>query len=501
MKKLLPIILSLLLLLAFSSTALASSANGNDKHGVKKELKAKFAAQLKKEHQGNTKTRFKDTENHWAKGAIDLLSETGLLNGYTDGTFRPNQSITQAESIAILMRLTNDDTDQQIDENNDTNDQSDVPTWAKSYCNKAAQKGIINWNRFHSAVQANRAQTAVWIAKALGLEPVDTSDMPYSDGMLISKEDVGYILALYKAGFMIGSADGKFNPNCCITRAEMAAILERILENGSDKDSISIQKTATLEQGKTLDLDATVNYADDSTKYDLAWTSSNEDLAAVDDNGTVTAADDGTGTVNIKVTATNKADENDTMSATCVVTIIEKTVSATLKRTENAEIHNDKVCEEYELVADDSVIPLDADNVEEMTLTTNDESPVALTPNTDTALWLNVQKESAAYVLTVKNKDGIIYEATLDLEAPDIVNANLIGDEEIDNIKYQKYELEGLDLSSVSKLYQIDPDENVAELTSTSQYLLFNTSNPEGDYIYLILDGDQWYTATIDFKN
>jgi hypothetical protein len=67
-------------------------------------------------------------------------------------------------------------------------------------------------------VQADRALVAVWVAKAMQLDPVDTSEMPYSDYLLISKEDLGYILALYKEGLMVGTPDGKFNPNSKITR-------------------------------------------------------------------------------------------------------------------------------------------------------------------------------------------------------------------------------------------------------------------------------------------
>src|SRR5690625_4122319 len=47
---------------------------------------------------------FPDIGNHWASGAIRALTSAGYFEGYTDGQFRPNQSITRAESAAVLTR-------------------------------------------------------------------------------------------------------------------------------------------------------------------------------------------------------------------------------------------------------------------------------------------------------------------------------------------------------------------------------------------------------------
>lgn len=50
-------------------------------------------------------TRFKDVpETHWAYKAINELSELGLVNGYEDGTFKPDKPVTRAEVATILDR-------------------------------------------------------------------------------------------------------------------------------------------------------------------------------------------------------------------------------------------------------------------------------------------------------------------------------------------------------------------------------------------------------------
>jgi len=48
---------------------------------------------------------FTDIEGHWAQAAIENAYSVGLLTGYPDGAFRPDQEITRAEAIAIFNRL------------------------------------------------------------------------------------------------------------------------------------------------------------------------------------------------------------------------------------------------------------------------------------------------------------------------------------------------------------------------------------------------------------
>ena len=56
--------------------------------------------------QGAEETRFSDCEGHWANREINALAEKGLLEGYEDGTFRPEQPVTFAEAVKILYLAT-----------------------------------------------------------------------------------------------------------------------------------------------------------------------------------------------------------------------------------------------------------------------------------------------------------------------------------------------------------------------------------------------------------
>ena len=49
--------------------------------------------------------RFTDISHSWARKYINLAADAGLVYGYTDGTFRPDQNITRAETIVMVNRI------------------------------------------------------------------------------------------------------------------------------------------------------------------------------------------------------------------------------------------------------------------------------------------------------------------------------------------------------------------------------------------------------------
>lgn len=242
---------------------------------------------------------FNDTNDHWAKHSVERLQSLGLISGYEDGSFKPDAPVTAVEAMVLAVNLSeviapetdgeetdpdidsedndldeettdedvDEDIDEDIDEEDGEEDDGQVPGWAEKKAQQAELKGIINMNRFHSEVQASRAQAAVMLAKAMELEPVDTSEFTFSDSILISAEDLGYIMALREAGVVFGSPDGKFNPNSSITRAEIAAMMDRILENAEE------------EAG---DEEATDPGAEDETGDEDPGTSEDEDTSTTD---------------------------------------------------------------------------------------------------------------------------------------------------------------------------------------------------------------------------
>lgn len=55
--------------------------------------------------EGKQTANWSDTENHWAAAPILVMSSNGLVGGYSDGTYRPNQTVTRAEYAVFMSRL------------------------------------------------------------------------------------------------------------------------------------------------------------------------------------------------------------------------------------------------------------------------------------------------------------------------------------------------------------------------------------------------------------
>ena len=45
---------------------------------------------------------FSDTSGHWAESVIDKWSNANVINGYEDGTFRPNDKVAYEEAVSMV---------------------------------------------------------------------------------------------------------------------------------------------------------------------------------------------------------------------------------------------------------------------------------------------------------------------------------------------------------------------------------------------------------------
>lgn len=174
--------------------------------------------------QPDKQVSFTDTANSWAKEMIEELAAQGIIQGYEDGTFRPNALISRMHVAMLLTRAFSLETVRNAE------DFSDVPKNHRYYeaIKVLQQAGIIDGanGASHPTENMTRAQLAKVLVGVLGLTPQGTSSFKDVDSKHWS---TGYIAVLEREGIALGDA-GKFNPNEPVTRAQFVAFLYRIMQ-------------------------------------------------------------------------------------------------------------------------------------------------------------------------------------------------------------------------------------------------------------------------------
>ena len=156
---------------------------------------------------------FIDTQDHWAKDAIDFVSARGLVNGMSATIYAPNASTTRAQLWTILARQ------------NDA-ELTGGATWYEKAQNWAKAKGISDGANPNAAI--NRAQMVTMLWRAAG-QPVAGGAASFTD----VSADSYYAQAVSWAvenGITTGVGGGHFDPTATCTRAQIAAFLARSMK-------------------------------------------------------------------------------------------------------------------------------------------------------------------------------------------------------------------------------------------------------------------------------
>ncbi len=164
-----------------------------------------------------------DIEGHWAQGTIRQMVDKGIIKGYPDGSFGPNNNITRAEFTSLLVRAFNLESGPGKIFNDTANH------WAKEAIKTANYHGLVSGysdTLFGPDDPVTREQIAVMVVNATKIEQSD-ENKPFTDSAQISdwaKESVAKATA---AELITGYPDGTFKPKDNATRAEAMVVLDR----------------------------------------------------------------------------------------------------------------------------------------------------------------------------------------------------------------------------------------------------------------------------------
>lgn len=166
---------------------------------------------------------FNDISDHWAKEMIEEVAGRGIIKGYPDGSFRPNEFI-QRQHVALLFHRAFE-----FKPKRKVTTFSDVGPNHPYYeaVMSLQQAGIIDGSdgKFHPTALLTRAQMAKIVVLTLEIEP---GGMSTFQDVSTTHWSYAYIAALAEREIVLGD-NGKFKPDQPVTRAQFVAIMYRAL--------------------------------------------------------------------------------------------------------------------------------------------------------------------------------------------------------------------------------------------------------------------------------
>ena len=167
---------------------------------------------------------------------LNTSSRSAFINGYSDGTFRPENFMTRAEAVVMLYRMCTVNSEN----NYSTSVFSDVPLgmWCTQEVNAFARAGIIDQTTyFYPDQYITRGELTEMLYRLSGSPSVGSSVTRFSDVSGTSNSSA--IRYATSAGWINGYPDGTFRPYAYIARSEVATMMTRGLNRSSGGGGIS----------------------------------------------------------------------------------------------------------------------------------------------------------------------------------------------------------------------------------------------------------------------
>ena len=186
---------------------------------------------------------FSDIDNSGYREGIEKAAAKGIINGYADGTFKPDAQVTRAQFITMLYRVAGSP-EVEIPEGKTEIELgfTDADTISDEYKTAVAwgvQNGIIKGyedNTFRPNQAISRAQMATMLYRYLVQKDGPVSDELKATYNFTDKDDIAApfveaVNVMANTGYIKGFADGHFGPDETATRGQAATILVRIFVN------------------------------------------------------------------------------------------------------------------------------------------------------------------------------------------------------------------------------------------------------------------------------
>ncbi|MDR3120593.1 MAG: S-layer homology domain-containing protein, partial [Clostridiales bacterium] len=188
---------------------------------------------------------------HWAEKQMKKWRDKGVVKGYEDGSLRPDNPITRAETAKIMCWFLPQDFDAQPANFEDVSKED----WFYGYVNQIVGIGMMQGmgdTAFAPNANLTREMAATIIYRQFGKGELPIPGTVFSDSGEISAWAQAAANDLAANGIIAGYPDGSFKPKSNVTRAEFITMLDRL------EESANAEPTPELSEEQWLDVsDAT----------------------------------------------------------------------------------------------------------------------------------------------------------------------------------------------------------------------------------------------------
>ncbi|MHB1419748.1 MAG: S8 family serine peptidase [Bacillota bacterium] len=206
---------------------------------------------------GGAAEAFSDLKNQWPAMEADLLASRGVLTGYPNGAYRPQEPVTRAQLAAIMVRALGMD-NEATQLKDIAPPYRDLPEgyWANGYIQIAREMGLVsgyNDGNFRPSVSVPRDQLAAVLVRALNYgvpEKTLPLSLPFTDSGSIGTWARTAVAEASHRGLVAGYTDGTFRPSAVVTRAQAAAFLARFLKEKGTQYDFQARLTDVNQAGK-----------------------------------------------------------------------------------------------------------------------------------------------------------------------------------------------------------------------------------------------------------
>ncbi|WP_274318745.1 S-layer homology domain-containing protein, partial [Paenibacillus qinlingensis] len=184
---------------------------------------------------GDTKPtiNFNDISEHWAEASVKQAVSIGIVTGYPDGTFKPGSTVSRAEFAVMLMNALKP---QEAGAELTFTDTAKIGAWAQKAIAQAVKAGVIKGyedGSFRPDEEITRAEMVAMIANALSLTVESNIATGFADDKDIPAWTRGAVAAVKQLGLVEGKGANEFDANGKTTRAEAVTVLLKMLAQKS----------------------------------------------------------------------------------------------------------------------------------------------------------------------------------------------------------------------------------------------------------------------------